>query len=265
MYAGRGQLPQKIELRSQRRSRSSRTSRRYLRGASFARPPRAAATSGPSTERQKSRSAASDSTRRSGGTRPRAMHCRTRRGAAAATWIFRRTQRPRRGYSGEPSPRRRRGSDVDIPRSRARLTPRPRRGVVAIKLERSAPSEYSRGTPRRGRDSPPTATPRQKVSELLRRARRGAGTSAPKPSATRRSSGAATSSSSTRPPRATPTTRSARRAVVSANVDASRRRRGYDVDRPWTGRGDAAATTWIVLGLSVDGSRRRRGYDVDSP
>ena len=33
-------------------------------------------------------------------------------------------------------------------------------------------------------------------------------------------------------------------------------------DTPQTGRGDAAATTWIFRG---DGSRRRRGYDVDIP
>ena len=38
------------------------------------------------------------------------------------------------------------------------------------------------------------------------------------------------------------------------------RRRGWD--RPRTGRGDAAAGTWIVRG---GGSRRRRGWDLDSP
>ena len=56
----------------------------------------------------------------------------------------------------------------------------------------------------------------------------------------------------------------------------SRRRRGRDADRPWMGRGDAAATTQIVRGWvaaaprprrgsSVDGSRRRRGRDADRP
>ena len=45
-------------------------------------------------------------------------------------------------------------------------------------------------------------------------------------------------------------------------VDASRRRRGCDVDIPLVNRGGAAATTWIVRG---DGSRRRRGDNVDSP
>ena len=45
-------------------------------------------------------------------------------------------------------------------------------------------------------------------------------------------------------------------------VDKSRRRRGRDVDIAWTGRGGAAATTWIVRG---EVSRRRRGRDVDIP
>ena len=71
--------------------------------------------------------------------------------------------------------------------------------------------------------------------------------------------------------------------------DASRRRRGRDVDRPWAYRSDAAAGTWIVRGRiaapsrlgggrlwrrvatpprpgrgsSLGVSRRRRGRDVD--
>ena len=50
---------------------------------------------------------------------------------------------------------------------------------------------------------------------------------------------------------------SLRRADIS--LDESRRRRGRDVDLPWS-RGGAAAATWIFRGVE---SRRRRGRDAD--
>ena len=65
--------------------------------------------------------------------------------------------------------------------------------------------------------------------------------------------------------------------ITGAAINA-RRLRSSSVDRPWTGRGDAVAATWIVPGdesrrrrgratwiFGGDGSRRRRGRDVDSP
>ena len=45
----------------------------------------------------------------------------------------------------------------------------------------------------------------------------------------------------------------------SRSVDGSRRRRGDDVDSPWTSRGDAAATTRIVRGEGAAPRRGRRG------
>ena len=40
---------------------------------------------------------------------------------------------------------------------------------------------------------------------------------------------------------------------------SSRRRRGHDADRPRTGRGDAAATTWMIRGQDADRPRTGRG------
>ena len=45
-------------------------------------------------------------------------------------------------------------------------------------------------------------------------------------------------------------------------MDASRRRRDRNVERPWTRRGDAAA---LGREMSVDASRRRRGRDAVRP
>ena len=67
-----------------------------------------------------------------------------RRDAAAATWIFRLDESPRRGFRGDESPRRR-GRDADIRR------PRERRGDAA----RAAPAT----TPRRLESTNPTADP----------------------------------------------------------------------------------------------------------
>ena len=47
-------------------------------------------------------------------------------------------------------------------------------------------------------------------------------------------------------------------AVLPSIGGGSRRRRGRDVDRPRTGRGDVAAATWIFRG-----GRRHRGFESD--
>ena len=61
-----------------------------------------------------------------------------------------------------------------------------------------------------------------------------------------------------------PVDKSRRRRGHNVNRPWTRswRRRGHNVDSPWTSRGDAAAATWTFRG---DESRRRRGRDVESP
>ena len=57
-------------------------------------------------------------------------------------------------------------------------------------------------------------------------------------------------------------------AYVRSGVDSaggSRRRRGYDADIQWVGRGDAAATTWTFNGRVAATPRRRRGHSVGRP
>ena len=50
----------------------------------------------------------------------------------------------------------------------------------------------------------------------------------------------------------------------SVGLRASRRRRGWDLDRPWTSRGAAAAGTWIVRGRVAAPPRLEPGSSVDA-
>ena len=206
-----------------------------------------------------------------------------------ATWIFR----------GDQS-RRRRGCHVDSPWRPVAATPRvPRGSSEATTSGRGSRGEVNgtcrldswmfRGT-RRG--DPAAATRKFSRDRQASRAA-AAATRATRAASSARASAARRARSRRRACPAAPSGRRDARGsrLRQALGKESRRRHGDDVDGPWMGRGDAAATTrifrggcrgdaeaatWMIRGRvaaaprrrrgwSVDGSRRRRGYKVDRP